>query len=86
MAQWGLLCATEDAPGLWASQIQKTLSQTDIKLYQVEDLEDATGLDGLLCLWDLNGDDVVGQAHDLTSKALAQLQTGAKTQFAPPLL
>lgn len=83
---WGLLCANEDAPGLWASQIQTVLSQAGIKLYQVKDLEDATDLDGLLCLWNSKGNDVVSQAHDLTSKALAQLQTAARIQFAPPLL
>lgn len=83
---WGLLCMTEDAPGLWASEIQTVLSQAGIKFHQVKDLEEARSLDGLLCLWESKGEDVIGQAHDLTSKALAQLQTAAKIQFAPPLL
>ncbi|KAF7552870.1 hypothetical protein G7Z17_g4009 [Cylindrodendrum hubeiense] len=80
---WGIVCPAGDVA--WASDVKAALSCTNIQLLQVEDLKDAEELDGLLCLWDSEGD-VLNQSYDFTAKALAQLQTAAKTEFAPPLV
>lgn len=39
----------------------------------------------MLCLWD-SGTDVVSQAHELSAKALTQLQAAAEAGFQPPLV
>lgn len=57
-----------------------------MQLRLVGSLEDARELDGLLCLWDPDADDIIGQVRDLTAKVLTQLQMAAHTQFEPLLV
>lgn len=52
---------------------------------RVDDLKQAEGLDGLLCLWG-SGTHAPCQASDLAAKALAQLQTAATVRFSPQLV
>ncbi|WP_433548670.1 amino acid adenylation domain-containing protein [Streptomyces sp. CA-294286] len=80
---WGMLCPAGDVP--WAREVKTTLGRAGIQVLKVTDLEDAEDLDGLICLWD-SGADVPSQAHELTAKALAQLQEAIRTEFRPPLV
>ncbi|KAI5918973.1 hypothetical protein F4810DRAFT_530343 [Camillea tinctor] len=80
---WGLLLI--DNHTTWVEHITGVLSGAGIRLAKVEHLEQAEKLDGLICLWD-SDDDVIFQAGDFVTKALAQLQTAAETQFIPPLV
>ena len=82
---WGLLCPAGDVA--WASEAKMALSHAGIQLKQVQQLQDAEQLDGLLCLWDDSSDaDILSQAYRFTAEALDQLQTAAVTGFAPPLV
>ncbi|RYP50631.1 hypothetical protein DL768_003913 [Monosporascus sp. mg162] len=87
---WGLLCPAGHVicACAWAREVKTALARAGFEIRQVGSLEDAVELDGLVCLWETESDDenVVRRAHDLTAKALAQLQTAAQTQFAPSLL
>ena len=84
-SSWGLLCPAGDVA--WISEAKMALSRAGIRLHQVQELQDAEQLDGLLCLWDVSSDvDVLRQAYHFTAKALNQLQTAAMTSFAPPLV
>nr|AQV04237.1 SwnK-like protein 1 [Slafractonia leguminicola] len=83
---WGMLCTAEHMTCAWASKVQKALSAAGVQVQQVRNLEEAADLDGLVCLWDSDADDVVQQTRDLTAKALTQLQTAAQIQFAPLLV
>ncbi|OTA96033.1 hypothetical protein M434DRAFT_377008 [Hypoxylon sp. CO27-5] len=80
---WGLLCPADDIA--WVLDLKSTLSSTGIRLIPVTHLEEAEGLDGLFCLWD-SSEDVLLQAHELTTKALQQLQDAIRTNFTPELL
>nr|UPN67559.1 hypothetical protein [Pestalotiopsis sp.] len=80
---WGLLalaCNPEKA-----ERLRTIISRTGTQLVDVHNLKDAELLDGLICLWD-SDEDVLSQTQDLVAKALAQLQTAAQIQFAPPLV
>ncbi|CAD6592399.1 MAG: hypothetical protein ASARMPRED_006249 [Alectoria sarmentosa] len=82
---WGLLCPAGDVT--WASEVKMALSRAGIQLTQVQQLQDAKQLDGLLCLWDDASDaDILRQAYDFTAKALNQLQVAATTSFTPSLV
>ena len=80
---WGFLVPS--AQGAWVKRVRTTLAQAGIRLVEVEQLEDATHLDGLMCFWDSNSD---GTQHtqEFVERGLAQLQTAAKTQFMPALV
>ncbi|KAJ2986197.1 hypothetical protein NUW58_g5140 [Xylaria curta] len=80
---WGLLCSSEETA--WTNEVQQALSNTGIKLVPVTKLQEAEELDGLLSLWD-SGAEVVQTAHNLTGKALAQLQEATRTGFAVPVV
>ncbi|UNI18430.1 putative PKS/NRPS-like protein biosynthetic cluster [Purpureocillium takamizusanense] len=80
---WGL--ALPAGGVAWAGRVTAALSRLGTQLVQVEDIEDAQGLDGLLCLWDSSGEEVVRQAHDLAEKGLEQLQRVAETRKSTPL-
>jgi amino acid adenylation domain-containing protein/thioester reductase-like protein len=79
---WGLLCPAGDLTSAWATKVKTTFARAGIQLLQVERLEDGRELDGLLCLWDTDADGVVDAAHNLTAKALTQLQTAAHMQLS----
>lgn len=86
---WGLLCPIGNAAvQTWAHEVKKTLEQAGIRVHVVERLEDASSLDGILCLWDSASGEgsVVEQARDMTATALVQLQTAVYTQFEPWLV
>ncbi|OCL14727.1 nonribosomal peptide synthetase 7 [Glonium stellatum] len=84
-SSWGLLCPGGDVA--WASEAKMNLSRAGIRLTQVQQLQDAEQLDGLICLWDDSSDaDVLRQAYHFTAEALAQLQAAARMSFAPPLV
>ncbi|KAI1085298.1 hypothetical protein F5B20DRAFT_590055 [Whalleya microplaca] len=80
---WGLWLPGDNVT--WAGNVAATLSQAGIRLVEVEHLEHAEELDGLICLWDSDAN-VILQTRQLITKALAQLQTAAQTQFTPPLV
>ncbi|PFH58252.1 hypothetical protein XA68_13985 [Ophiocordyceps unilateralis] len=80
---WGVLLPTGDVT--WEAEVTTSLSQAGIRLVQVQLLEEAQHLDGLLCLWDSNAD-VVSQAHDFFTRALAQLKSAVRMPFGPPLV
>ncbi|KAJ6444840.1 polyketide synthase [Purpureocillium lavendulum] len=82
---WGVLLPFDNTT--WQHRVTANLSLAGIRLVQIDDLEstEANGLKGVLCLWDLDAD-VVCQAREFTDKALAQLKTANKHQFALPLL
>ena len=82
---WGYICPAGDVP--WARDARDTLLRAGSKLVQVERIEDATNLSGLICFWDDSiGDEVPRKALDLTAKALAQLQAAASLNFSLPLV
>ncbi|KPM42088.1 Phenolphthiocerol synthesis polyketide synthase type I Pks15/1 [Neonectria ditissima] len=80
---WGLLCPSGVTE--WTKRAQEALSRTGIQLVPVAKLEDAEKLDGLLSLWDSVAD-VVQMAHDLTEKALFQLQELVRAEFTVPVV
>ncbi|KAH6838530.1 hypothetical protein B0I37DRAFT_439604 [Chaetomium sp. MPI-CAGE-AT-0009] len=80
---WALLVAARNST--WTTSVTTALSGAGFRLVQVDDLEQAAKLDGLVCLWDTDTD-VISQTRDLIAKALAQLQTAAQTRFTPPLI
>lgn len=80
---WGLLCPSEETA--WTKDAQKALLSTGIQLVPVMKLQEAKRFDGLLSLWDSNAD-VVHAAHDLTGKALSQLQEVIRTGYAAPVV
>ncbi|KAK7429151.1 hypothetical protein QQZ08_004366 [Neonectria magnoliae] len=80
---WGLLCPSGETA--WTERAQEVLSRTGIQLVPVTKLQDAEQLDGLLSLWDSVAD-VIQMAHDLTAKALFQLQEVIRTMFAVPVV
>lgn len=82
---WGVWCPNGMMP--WGLEVWRSLSQAGIHLTQVETLQDAGPLDGLICLWcDTPETDMLGQALSLASKALVQLQTAAANSFAQPIV
>jgi len=84
-SSWGLLCPAGDVA--WELEAKMALLRVGIRLTQVQQIQDAEQLDGLLCLWDNASDaDVLRQAYNFTAKALTQLQRAAMTSFAPPLV
>ena len=84
-SSWGLMYPVGQV--CWAHNVQIALSYAGVRTVQVKRLEDATGLDGLLCFWDGSSDvDVPQRAFDLTTAALNILQTAANIRFAPPLV
>ncbi|KAK4035095.1 hypothetical protein C8A01DRAFT_48655 [Parachaetomium inaequale] len=80
---WALLVPARNST--WTTSVTTALSGAGFRLVQVDDLEQAAKLDGLVCLWDTDTD-VISQTRDLSAKALAQLQTAAQTRFTPPLV
>ena len=80
---WGLLSPAGSVT--WAKELRTSLGRGGIQAIRVTDLEDAEDLDGLLCLWDSDSD-LVSQAHELSAKALAQLQAAAESGFQQPLV
>ncbi|KXX74579.1 Erythronolide synthase, modules 1 and 2, partial [Madurella mycetomatis] len=84
---WALLVPVS-ASSTWATCVTAALLRAGVQLVQVEHLQDAETLDGLICLWDWdpNDTDVISQARELMPKALIQLQTAARTRFLPPLV
>jgi thioester reductase-like protein len=80
---WGLLCPGGEVA--WEQDVKSALSRGGIQALKVVDLEDAADLDGLICLWDADAG-VLSQAHQLSAKALTQLQEAAKAGFQPPLV
>ncbi|KAK3360613.1 polyketide synthase [Lasiosphaeria hispida] len=80
---WGLVAPTRNST--WAAGVTSTLSLAGVRLIQIERLEQAEKLEGLMCLWDPDTD-VISQTRDAVAKALAQLQTAAQTRFVPPLV
>ncbi|KAI6717257.1 beta-ketoacyl synthase domain-containing protein [Diplocarpon mali] len=81
---WGLICPAGRVE--WVDEIDRTLSEANIRVRLVNNLNDVRDLDGLLCLWDSDLDDVPSQAYELTTKALRQLQTAAEKHFSLPLV
>ena len=82
---WGFLCPAGDM--LWVQEAKRALSRTGIQLTQVQQLQDAAKLDGLLCFWgDFPNVEVPHGAFDLTTKAVSLLQAAATICFAPPLV
>lgn len=82
---WGVLRTDENRTSTWASLVLTAISQTGIRLVEVEYLEEAEKLNGVICLWD-SAKDVLLQPQDFMAKALTQLQTAVRTQFIPPLV
>jgi amino acid adenylation domain-containing protein/thioester reductase-like protein len=80
---WGLAIPASNST--WTTRVTATLSRAGIRLVQVEHLKQAEKLEGLVCLWDSDGD-VISRTRDLIANALTQLQTAAQTQFMPPLV
>nr|APX43977.1 polyketide synthase [Pestalotiopsis microspora] len=80
---WGIM--TQRSSPEKAEALRKIVSRTGNRLVDVDHLKDAEHLDGLICMWD-SDEDVLSQVQDHVPKALAQLQTAAQTQFAPPLV
>ncbi|PWI71314.1 putative polyketide synthase protein [Purpureocillium lilacinum] len=80
---WGLLLPFGTVP--WERKIESALSLAGIQLVRVGGLQDANGMKGLLCLWDLDAETLF-QARNLTSKALLQLQTAVRSGFTRPLV
>ncbi|KZF26938.1 nonribosomal peptide synthetase 7 [Xylona heveae TC161] len=83
---WGLLYLAGNAACARACEVKTALAQAGIQIREVRNLEDAEGLDGLLCVLDSDADDIIGQARDLTAKGLTQLQMAAQVQFRPSLV
>jgi polyketide synthase 12 len=80
---WGLLCPAGEVT--WAREVKTGLGKAGIQVLKVADIEDAADLDGLICLWD--GDaDVLSQAHELSAKALTQIQAAVGAEFQPPMV
>ena len=79
---WGLLCPAGDVA--WARQVKADLSRGGIQVIKVADLEDAADLDGLICLWDAEADDLP-QVHELAAKALTLIQETVDVGFQPPV-
>ncbi|KAI0006354.1 hypothetical protein F4779DRAFT_620711 [Xylariaceae sp. FL0662B] len=80
---WGLWLPDKNVT--WAGHVTAALSQGGTRLVDVENLEHAEKLDGLMCLWDSDAD-VISQTQDFITKGLTQLQTAARTQFIPPFV
>ncbi|OTA65813.1 polyketide synthase [Hypoxylon sp. EC38] len=80
---WGLLCPDDDIA--WVLDLKSTLLSTGIRLIPMRHLEEASGLDGLFCLWD-SSEDALLQAHEFTTKALQQLQDAIRANFIPELI
>ncbi|KAK3395035.1 polyketide synthase [Podospora didyma] len=86
---WGVMMIPPTGDhSAWARRVTAILSEarTNIRLVHVEHLQQAEKLDGLVCLWDSNTDDVMSQTPDIITAALTQLQTAARTQFLAPLV
>ena len=84
-SSWGFLCPAGDVS--WAQEAKRALSRAGIQLTQVQQLQDAAELDGLLCLWgDFSDVEVPHGAFDLTTRAVSQLQAAVTMCFAPPLV
>lgn len=83
---WGLLSPEEPPTYAWVTELRKEFARAGIPLQHVSSLEDAVGLDGLVCFWDSDPKHIVRQAHKLTTRALNQLQTAIQTQFTPSLV
>lgn len=80
---WGLLCPVGEVS--WAEDVASALSSAGMRLKRVSKLDDAVGLDGLLCLWDSSAD-VLRQTRDFTATALAQIQHTSQASLATPLV
>ncbi|KAI9147475.1 Reducing polyketide synthase swnK [Paramyrothecium foliicola] len=80
---WGLVVSADDSA--WAANVRSTLSGAGMQILQIEHLEHAGKLEGLIYLWDSDAD-VVIQTQELLPKALSQLQVAAQAQFTTPLV
>ncbi|KAI1368685.1 hypothetical protein F5Y08DRAFT_294492 [Xylaria arbuscula] len=80
---WGILSPLGETT--WTNEIQQALSGTGIKLVVVESLHEADQLEGLLSLWEA-GAEVIQTAHNLTAKALIQLQEATRAGFSAPVV
>jgi amino acid adenylation domain-containing protein/thioester reductase-like protein len=81
---WGVFRQPRD---MTSSQIMTILEQAGIKALWIEELEDLSKcghLEGLLCFWEPNSD--IDQVNELTTQALAQLQSVINLQSPPPLV
>ncbi|KAI0427458.1 nonribosomal peptide synthetase 7 [Xylaria sp. FL1042] len=82
---WGLWYP--DGPVSWGLKASRALSQAGIHLIQVDKLQHAEHLDGVICMWDDSSDaEVPTLALTFASEALAQLQTAATLNFARPIV
>ncbi|KAI1350019.1 nonribosomal peptide synthetase 7 [Xylaria sp. FL0043] len=71
----------------WASEASRALLQSGIRLTQVDQIQQAEHLDGVICMWDDPFDaDVPSLALNFASEALTQLQTAAASNFAQPIV
>ncbi|KAI0192144.1 polyketide synthase [Astrocystis sublimbata] len=83
LGKWGVICPSEETH--WTSEAQLSLTTSGVKLVAVNQLQEAEHLDGLISLWDSSAD-VVPIAHDVTAKALLQLQEATRIGFAAPIV
>nr|AOO87090.1 polyketide synthase [Alternaria alternantherae] len=80
---WGLVSSPENAT--WAKEVHSSLSSAGINVVEVQKLEEAEKLAGLLQLWD-SDTTAPEQARDFTTKALVQLQAAVEMRFTQPLV
>ena len=55
---WGLFCpAAEDAS--WAKTVEAALSSAGMRIRRISYIQEAEHLDGLICLWHSDKDDII---------------------------
>ncbi|KAI0515270.1 polyketide synthase [Xylaria bambusicola] len=80
---WGILSPPEETP--WTEEVKQALCSIGIRLVPVAGPDESHQLDGLFSLWE-SGAEVVQTAHNLTAKALVQLQETTRAGFAAPVV
>ena len=85
---WGVMIPTGRATiSLWAVRVTTALSRAGLNIVQVEHLDQARTLDGLICLWDSDdADNKISGTQDSIEKALKQVQTAVQIQYRSPLV
>jgi amino acid adenylation domain-containing protein/thioester reductase-like protein len=79
---WGIILPVEEVA--WVKEVKLALLAAGARLHEVSNVENAKGLDGLLCLWN-SDDDLLRQTRNYTEVALTQLQDAVETAFLPPI-
>ena len=82
---WGLQCSSSYVK--WAGAVKAALSESGIQCISLPglSLQGTETLDGVLCLWDSEGD-VISQLHEFAEQGLTQLKEAASTRPSLPLV